>query len=64
MNQVTIRDVLINNPTPVQDFTGVDMKLYRLDSANVALKMDPTIDESKYIEAETMKIIKKSHDVR
>ncbi|CAK63336.1 unnamed protein product (macronuclear) [Paramecium tetraurelia] len=64
MNQVTIRDVLVNNPTPEQDFTGVDMKLYRLDSTNIALKMDANIDESKFIEGETMKIIKKSHDVK
>ncbi|CAK63318.1 unnamed protein product (macronuclear) [Paramecium tetraurelia] len=64
MNQVTIRDVLVNNPTPDQDFSGVDMKLYRLDSTNIALKMDANIDESKYIEGETMKIIKKSKDVK
>lgn len=63
MNQVTIRDVLVNNPTPAQDFSGVDMKLFRLDSTNIATKMDRNIDEDKYIEAETMKIIKKSHDV-
>jgi hypothetical protein len=40
MSSVTIRDVMINNPTPEQDFTGVDMKLFRLDNTNIALKMD------------------------
>jgi hypothetical protein len=64
MNQVTIRDVLINNPTPSQDFSGVDMKLFRLDSSNNAVKMDQTIDENKYIQGETMKVIKKSNDVK
>ena len=55
---------MVNNPTPTQDFTGTDMKLFRLDNTNIALKMDASIDESKYIEAETMKIIKKSKDVK
>ncbi|CAD8161606.1 unnamed protein product [Paramecium octaurelia] len=58
MNQVTIRDVLVNNPMPEYDFQGVDMKLYRLDSTNLAVKMDPLIDENKYIEGETMKPMK------
>lgn len=40
------------------------MKLYRLDSTNIATKMDREIDESKFIEGETMKIIKKSNDVK
>jgi hypothetical protein len=40
------------------------MKLFRLDSSNIALKMDKSIDEEKYIEPETMKIIKKSRDVK
>jgi hypothetical protein len=39
------------------------MKLFRLDSSNVAVKMDQTIDENKYIHGETMMKIKKSHDV-
>lgn len=39
------------------------MKLFRLDSSNIATKMDQTIDEDTYITGETMKIIKKSHDV-
>jgi len=43
---------------PEYDFQGVDMKLYRLDSTNLAVKMDPLIDENKYIEAETMKPMK------
>lgn len=34
MNKVTIRDVLINNPMPADDFKGGDIKIIRLDSTN------------------------------
>lgn len=30
MNQVQVRDVLINNPTPKEEFLGSDMKIYWL----------------------------------
>ena len=40
------------------------MKLFRLDSSNIALKMDSSIDEKKYIEPEAMKLIVKSEDVK
>lgn len=63
MSQVEVRDVLINNPTPEEDFTGTDMKLFRLDSSTIDQKMD-LLRAAEEFEAETMKIIKKSHDIK
>jgi len=63
MSQVEVRDVLINNPTPEEDFTGTDIKLFRLDSSTIDQKMD-LLRAAGEFEAETMKIIKKSHDIK
>jgi hypothetical protein len=52
-----VRDILINNPAPLQNFDGSVMKIYRLDTANELMSLDEVADSEFQLEEMTIMIM-------
>ncbi|KAM3144741.1 hypothetical protein pb186bvf_003050 [Paramecium bursaria] len=48
INQVQVRDVLFNNPSPVGTFEGVPFKFYRLLSSQLQSNLDPALKDADF----------------
>ncbi len=61
-SNLQVRDILLNNPIPADDFAATEFKLLRLDPANEITNISNFTAED--FTAEPMVIIKKSLDVK